>query len=201
MKIKIISSIVLITVVLFSTTIAQTVDLNKGMHHQKRHHQKKYAIAGENAPELDKGIYWIDANGKEREAVQLSDYEGKFKVIYCFQSWCPGCHSKGLPALQKMTEALKNSDKVVFLAVQTVFEGHHTNTKDKLLTTQKQYNLAIPFGHDVGNETTNNRSSTMINYKTGGTPWFIFIDQKGKVVFNDFHIDEEKAIAYLKGIE
>lgn len=163
--------------------------------------QEKYGIAGLDAPELTKDIEWIDVNGESREAIQLSDYEGKFKVIYCFQSWCPGCHSRGLPALQKMTDALKDNDKVVFLAIQTVFEGSHTNTKDKLLKTQKQYNLTIPFGHDVGDETTNNRSSTMYNYRTGGTPWFIFIDQKGQVVFNDFHLDEAKAIEYLKEVE
>lgn len=192
-----INRILLISVGLLSSVIIANLDA----YSQNMHQQKKYGILGGDAPELDKAIYWIDVNGKERETLQLSDYEDKFKVIYCFQSWCPGCHSRGLPALQKMMEALKNNDKIVFMAIQTVFEGIHTNTKDKLLKTQEQYNLEIPFGHDVGDETTNNRSSTMYNYKTGGTPWFIFIDQQGKVVFNDFHLDEEKAIEYLKEVK
>ena len=34
----------------------------------------------------------------------------------------------------------------------------------------------------------------MRNYKTGGTPWVIIIDKGGKVVFNNFHIDEKQAI-------
>jgi len=72
--------------------------------------------------------------------------------------------------------------------------------KDKLIETQKKYDLKIPFGHDVGNENTGSRSSTMYHYRTGGTPWFIFIDQNDIVVFNDF-LNEEKAIEYLKGIE
>jgi len=82
--------------------------------------------------------------------------------------------------------------------IQTVFEGFHINTKEKLKETQNKYQLPIPFGHDVGNEKTGNRSSTMYHYKTGGTPWFIFIDQNNQVVFNDFHLDVDKTIEYLK---
>ena len=52
------------------------------------------------APEF-KVNQWIDANGNKTEPIKLLDYKGKFKVIYCFQSWCPGCHSKGLPDLKK----------------------------------------------------------------------------------------------------
>ncbi len=162
---------------------------------------QKYGIEGLSAPELSKDIEWVDGEGKERKAVQLSDAEGKFKVIYGFQSWCPGCHSRGLPALQEMVKELEGNDKVEFYAVQTVFEGAHANTKEKMLETQKKYNLHIPFGHDVGNENTGGRSSIMYNYRTGGTPWFIFIDQNNKVVFNDFHLDTEKAIEFLQSIK
>ena len=45
--------------------------------------------------------HWVDANGNKIEQIKLTDFKGKFKVLYCFQSWCPGCHSRGLPALQK----------------------------------------------------------------------------------------------------
>ena len=96
-----------------------------------------------------------------------------------------------------MVDVLSDNDQVVFFAIQTVFEGIHTNTKEKLLETQQKYQLNIPFGHDVGNEKTGNRSTTMYNYKTGGTPWFIFIDENDQVVFNDFHINVDKAIEYL----
>jgi hypothetical protein len=53
----------------------------------------------------------------------------------------------------------------------------------------------------VGDESTRNISSTMHNYLTGGTPWFIFIDQKARVIFNDYHLNTEKAIEYLKEIK
>ncbi len=160
---------------------------------------KEYGIAGYKAPELDVPL-WIDANSEKTTPVLLSDYEGKFKVIYCFQSWCPGCHSRGLPALKEMVEALEGNDNVAFLSIQTVFEGKQANTYEKMVETQKQYDLKIPFGHDEGGAKTKNSSSVMYNYRNGGTPWFIFIDQNNNVVFNDFHLDTAKAIEYLKTI-
>ncbi|MGB5698231.1 peroxiredoxin family protein [Muriicola sp.] len=161
---------------------------------------KNYGIEGQQAPELAK-FKWLDANGKEIVAFQLSDYSGKFVVFYCFQSWCPGCHKIGFPSLQKMVATLKESEAVKFFAIQTVFEGKSQNTFEKLIETQKQYQLEIPFGQDEGDEKTNNISSTMYHYRTGGTPWFIFIDQKGTVVFNDFHLNTEEAIKFLKTIK
>lgn len=161
---------------------------------------KKYGIEGQQAPELDVAR-WVDGTGSPIEPVKLEDYKGKFKVIYCFQAWCPGCHSRGLPALQEMTKALKDNNKVTFMAIQTVFEGKHANTYERMLEIQQQYDLKIPFGHDEGNEATKNSSSTMHHYRSGGTPWFIFIDQDGTVVFNDFHLDTEKAIEFLKTIK
>lgn len=161
----------------------------------------KYGIEGHQAPELATDIHWINGAGQEIDPIQLKDYENKFKVIYAFQSWCPGCHSRGLPSLQKMVNALNGNDNVVFFAIQTVFEGFNANTKDKLLETQNKYNLQIPFGHDIGNDKTNNRSSTMYHYRTGGTPWFILIDKSNRVVFNDFQLNTEKAIDYLKSVK
>jgi len=148
------------------------------------------------APEFDIEN-WIDTNGNETEAIKLSDFKGKFKVVFCFQSWCPGCHSKGLPDLKKMVETLKENENVVFLAVQTVFEGHHENTFEKMVKTQKKYDLKIPFGYDAGDD-GKSISNIMKNYQTGGTPWFLFIDKHDNVVFSDFHLNPEAAIEMLK---
>ena len=142
---------------------------------------------------------WIDASGNKTAPIKLSDYKNKFKVVYCFQNWCPGCHSKGLPDLQKMVSALKDNDKVVFLAIQTVFEGHQSNTYQKMVETQQQYNLKIPFGHDAGDD-GKSRSNVMTNYRTGGTPWFIFIDKYDNVVYSDFHLNATAAIDFLKSL-
>ena len=143
---------------------------------------------------------WVDENGNTTNQIKLSDFKGKFKVVYCFQSWCPGCHSIGLPNLKKMIQALKGNENVVFIAIQTVFEGHHENTFDKMLETQKKYDLKIPFGHDAGDD-GKSRSNFMQNYQTGGTPWFVFIDQNDSVIFADFHLNVDAAIPFLKSIE
>ena len=140
---------------------------------------------------------WIDASGNKTNEIKLSDYKGKFKVVYCFQHWCPGCHSKGLPGLKKMVTALEGNENVVFLAIQTVFEGHDSNTFDKIRETQKKYDLKIPFGHDAGDD-GKSRSNIMTNYQTGGTPWFILIDKNDNIVFTDFHLNVNAAIVILK---
>lgn len=150
------------------------------------------------APEFDVH-QWIDAKGNKTGQIQLSDFKGKFKVLYCFQSWCPGCHSKGLPDLKKMVKALKDNNNIVFLAVQTVFEGFESNTYEKMVETQKQYELEIPFGHDAGKD-GKSHSNIMANYKTGGTPWFILIDKHDNVVFSDFHLNPDAAIQFLKAL-
>lgn len=144
---------------------------------------------------------WVDGEGNRTAPVNLSDYRGKFKVVYCFQSWCQGCHLSGFPSLQRMVSALEGSDRVVFLAVQTVFEGEEANTFEKLVETQKQYGLNIPFGQDNGDASTGNISDIMYRYRTGGTPWFILIDQNDRVVFNDFQLNTENAIELLKGLQ
>lgn len=148
------------------------------------------------APEFDVN-QWVDAEGNKTEPIKLSDFKGKFKIVYCFQSWCPGCHSKGLPDLKKMVDALKGNENVAFLGIQTVFEGHEENTYEKMVETQKQYELKIPFGHDAGDD-DKSISNIMRKYQTGGTPWFLFIDKHDNVVFSDFHLNPEAAIELLK---
>ena len=140
---------------------------------------------------------WVDSNGNETETVKLSDFKGKFKIIFCYQSWCRGCHSKGLPQLKRMVDALQENETVVFLAIQTVFEGFEANTYEKMLEIQKWYNLKIPFGHDAGND-GKSKSNIITNYKTEGTPWFIFIDKQDYVVFSDFYMYPNAAIKFLK---
>jgi len=139
---------------------------------------------------------WIDVDGEKTTALRLADFKGKYKVIYCFQHWCPGCHSVGFPSLQKLVNAFKDRDKIQFLAVQTVFEGRDKNTHEKIVKTQAKYGLSIPFGHDA----VESRSTIMQNYRIGGTPWFIFIDEVDNVFFADFHINTDETIKYLKKV-
>ncbi|WPR70670.1 redoxin domain-containing protein [Flavobacterium sp. NG2] len=156
-----------------------------------------YGILGQFAPKCEIKD-WINEEGQFDNSVQIENYKGKVVVLFCFQDWCQGCHSIGFPALQRMTDALGRNEEIVFLAIQTVFEGHSVNTFDKLVENQKKYQLKIPFGQDNGDTTTQGVSKIMHQYRTGGTPWFIVINQDGIVIFNDFHINTKKAIAILE---
>jgi thiol-disulfide isomerase/thioredoxin len=152
-----------------------------------------YGITGQPAPELHVD-YWIDDKG-DPTSFKLADHAGKWIFLKCFQSWCPGCHSHGFPALSQISEALAGNPAVAFAGIQTVFEGHYTTTVDKVRKIQLQYDLQMPMGHDPGLE--NGHPRTMVDYRTGGTPWMILINPEGKVIFNDYGIDVEKAIAFL----
>ena len=153
-----------------------------------------YGILGRRAPELEVDD-WIGGNG-EPTRFRLADHSGKWIFLKCWQSWCPGCHSHGFPALKRISDAMADNPRVVFAGIQTVFEGHYTNTRDKLRKIQLQYDLNMPMGHDPGLES--GRPQTMVDYRTGGTPWMILISPDGVVVFNDFGINAARAIEYLR---
>ena len=159
------------------------------------------------APEL-RVAQWIDAQGLTRAPLTLTELGDGFKVIYCFQHWCAGCHSHGFPALVKLVGALSGPDSgpdvgsgFGFAVVQTVFEGAEANTFERLRETQLRYGLKLPFGHDQPDA---NHGAVMIptvmqDYRTGGTPWFIVINPTGEVVFSDFQLDADRLIADVAG--
>ena len=146
------------------------------------------------APEL-RVSEWIDENGASRTPLKLSDLGDGYKIIYCFQHWCPGCHSRGFPTLKYLSDNLKDKG-FGFAVIQTVFEGSEVNTKDKLRVNQEQYGLKVPSGHDV--PMNGERHPTfMEDYRSGGTPWFTVIDPDGKVVYADFRIDAKRFLDAL----
>lgn len=169
---------------------------------QQTAQQPTRGIRGQIAPELSVS-HWIDGEGKTIEPFSVEAHRGKWVYLKCFQEWCPACHSVGFPNLQKLVEAFPNNDKIVAAVIQTTFEGHTFNTVEALRKNQLRYNLSLPFGHDPGNvdlptDNPNRYPSTMRSYRTGGTPWVTLINPDGLVVFDDFHIDIEKLIEYLK---
>ena len=152
------------------------------------------------APEL-RVAQWIDAQGLARAPLTLAELGDGFKVIYCFQHWCAGCHSSGFPALVKLVGALSGADfGFGFAVVQTVFEGAEVNTFDRLRETQLRYGLELPFGHDSPAGSHGAMFPTVMqDYGTGGTPWFIVISPAGEVVFSDFQLDADRLIADVAG--
>ncbi len=86
----------------------------------------------------------------------------------------------------------------MFVGIQTVFEGYHTNTADKLRKNQLKYDLMIPMAHAPGNPQTHAIPAIMENYRSGGTPWTVIIDPSGRVVFNNFHIEVQPAVDMIE---
>ena len=133
-----------------------------------------------------------------KTTLDLKDFEGKIVYLYCFQSWCPGCHSSGFPTLKAVSDHYAKDDSVAFVAVQTVFEGHHTNTFEKIPAIAKKYGLTMPMGHSGSKM---KRPPIMTGYRTGGTPWTIIIDTKGTVAFDGFHLKPAQATKLIDGLK
>jgi len=155
----------------------------------------KPGIEGYMAPELDVD-YWIDANG-EPTTFSIAESKGKWVFLKCFQNWCPGCHKSGFPTLKAFSDRFHDHPEVAIAGIQTVFEGYSSNTQDAVRELQLRYELPIVMGHNPGDPEKETFSSTMVNYRTGGTPWLILINPEGGVVFNAFHVDTQALIDYI----
>jgi len=156
----------------------------------------KPGIVGKPAPE-PRAEFWIDAQGRPTR-FSLAEQRGKWVHLKFWQSWCPGCHAHGFPALAKLAAAFADEPRVVNVALQTVFEGFGSNSADKVRQTQLRYKLPMVFGHDPGNGPRAPGGGTMARYRSGGTPWHVVIDPAGNVVFNGFSIDTERAIDAIR---
>ena len=104
----------------------------------------------------------------------------------------------GFPTLKALTETFKGNPEVIFLAVQTVFEGYGYNTKEKLRKNQLKYDVKVPMAHAAGNSESHRPPEIMRNYRSGGTPWTVIIDPKGWIAFNHFHIEPKSAVELIE---
>jgi hypothetical protein len=153
-----------------------------------------HGIQGSAAPELVVA-HWIDESGQTRSPVTLKELGARHRVLFLYQHWCPGCHSHGFPTLLALI-ARSAPDDVGFAVIQTVFEGTEANTADQLVIDQKRYGLRMPFGYETISP-NGQYPTTMVNYRTGGTPWFVVIDPVGTVIDNGFSIDASNLLTVL----
>ena len=158
--------------------------------------ESKYGIEGQLAPAL-RVPHWIDGQGRPM-TFDRSELEGRWQLLKFFQSWCPGCHSRGFPTVKAIHEAFADQPQLRVLAVQTTFEGFSTNTRDRLTEIQDRYDLRIPFGHDAGDPHGDRLPRTMREYRSGGTPWIVVVAPNRHVIFNDYHLDASSFIDWLK---
>lgn len=150
-------------------------------------------ITGQIAPDWEVTQWFGLPEGQSQ--LRLSDIDAPVVYLYCFQSWCPGCHSHGFPTMAAV-RARVGDDNVAFVAVQTVFEGHEVNTAERAVASVNQHGLdAIPIGHDV--DPRGGPPSMMRLYRTGGTPWTVIIGPERRVCFDGFQIEGAGAVAII----
>jgi peptide-methionine (R)-S-oxide reductase len=151
-----------------------------------------YGIVGQPAPEFRVDEWIANVNG----SLHIADIAEPVIYLYNFQSWCPGCHSHGFPTLTAVRDALRaagQEERVKFVAIQTVFEGHDTNTADAALESVGRHGLSdIALGHDSGHPPT-----IMADYRTGGTPWSVIIGPDRTVLANGFQLDADEALRII----
>ena len=84
---------------------------------------------------------------------------------------------------KKLEDRFAGQKDVVIFHLQTVFEGHETNTPERGPREAKKYKVQVPVGYDahVDSETS---SAFLEQYGTGGTPWTVIIDKNGIVRVN-----------------
>lgn len=155
----------------------------------------KIGINHHQAPELRVPV-WLGPDGAPSAPVRLGDLGDGMKILFCFQDWCPGCHSRGFPTLRVLVDRLADQG-VGFAAIQTAFRSSSKkDTGDQTAKNQARYGLKIPFGYDpvVGEALP----TVMADYHTAGTPWFVVINAQGEVIFNDFRLDAGKFLAAME---
>lgn len=105
----------------------------------------------------------------------------------------------GFPLLREVSDHYADNDDIVFIAVQTVFEGFATNTMEKgIKIVTDTFGLDIPVGLSGS---PNHRSALMQNYHSRGTPWVIIIGPDGVVQHNDFHLETQAAIELIDSLQ
>ena len=54
---------------------------------------------------------WINLPAGE-QSLDVDDLDGRVVFMLGFQSWCPGCHSRGFPTLKQLIDHYKTADDV-----------------------------------------------------------------------------------------
>ena len=118
--------------------------------------KQKPGIAGAKAPSFSV-TQWINLEGNKK-TLDIKDLKGKVTYLYCFQSWCPGCHKHGFPTLKEVIKKFGNDNDVAIVAIQTTFEGYSSNSFEHAKAIAVRYDLDIPIGQSG---TANSRSKIM----------------------------------------
>jgi hypothetical protein len=65
----------------------------------------RHGIRGQLAPAF-RIQQTLDASGQPAPALTLASMGERWRLLYCFQHWCRGCHLTGFPSLASFLEQL-----------------------------------------------------------------------------------------------
>ena len=86
---------------------------------------------------------------------------------------------------KSLEERFAKVDDVVLFHLQTVWEAENVNTPARGHQEVKTHGVKVPVAYD-GHVDGAYTSVFMHRYGTGGTPWTVVIDKKGKVRISQF---------------
>lgn len=139
----------------------------------------KLGILDEMGPELTVNDWW---GITDNESVMLADNRDKIVCLMFFQTDCHYSNKNGLPELKQIQESFADDPDVKVLAIQTPFRSFGVNTFGAAKSLFEAKGIQGPMGHEG---TERQKSRTYTNYKVPGTPWFVVMDKKGVVRYND----------------
>jgi thiol-disulfide isomerase/thioredoxin len=129
------------------------------------------------------GMKWANVPGGAATPPATLFYN-KVVFVSCFQAWCPGCRTYGIPMTKLLLDKYRGNPNIVIMFLQTVFEGHSTNTFDRglreLTVTHGIQNPLYAFEASAGNMQS---TPFMKTYKTGGTPSFVIFRKDASVAY------------------
>lgn len=124
----------------------------------------------------------------EENVPLVKDYLGRPLLVLFFSLGCPGCVGRAIPYANRVV--YEKGEKVNVLGIHTNFEGVDFN-QDRFEKAKEEFYIRFPFYKDKKYNTT------FLDYGAGGTPHWILVDGKGKVVYSIFGSDPNNALLRL----
>ena len=86
------------------------------------------------------------------EHFDLDRMPGRFKLIFCFQDACPGCHATGFPALARVVDAFRGATSSGSPQSRPCSRTSVRTPGSACWPITPATRWAFPFGHDAGDE-------------------------------------------------
>lgn len=149
------------------------------------HADKRYQRGPFTAAEAKPAPPWTLSKWIKGPQTSLKESRGQVVVIDFFQLWCPGCKRFSIPLMARWEKEFADeikAGKLKLISIHTVFEGHSYQNNERLAKFVKEKNFQHPVAVDR-HENGSRLPTTMIDYRTRGTPEISLIDKQGRIRF------------------